>query len=186
MTRGPPFIRQAHPEISRAADDGDAFRWEPAPAADTGHRKGREMTSFETTIETRASAEQVMRVLTDPAEIRSWSPLPFEVNELDGETLATGSEARVSGSLAGLSVGFDVTVHAADEEGLRLTADGPVSFDVAYALRPSDAGNELSASVKLARPRGITRASSARPPRRCSAPARSSRPPAESRPAPRG
>ena len=85
------------------------------------------MNSYETTIETKASAEQVMRVLTDPAEIRGWSPLPFEVNELDGETLATGSEARVSGSLAGMSVGFDVTVHSADADGLRLTADGPVS-----------------------------------------------------------
>jgi len=114
------------------------------------------MNSFETTIETKASAEQVMRVLTDPAEIRGWSPLPFEVKELDGETLSTGSEARISGSLAGMSVGFDVTVHAADSDGLRLTADGPVSFDVAYALRPSTAGSELSASVTLGRPRGIT------------------------------
>ena len=114
------------------------------------------MANYETKIETKASAEQVMRVLTDPAEIRGWSPLPFEVNDLDGETLATGSEARVSGSLAGMSVGFDVTVHAADSDGLRLTADGPVSFDVAYVLRPSKAGSELSASVSSARPRGIT------------------------------
>lgn len=114
------------------------------------------MASYETQIKTKASAAQVMRVLTDPAEIRSWSPLPFEVRDLDGEILATGSEARVSGSLAGLSVGFDVTVHTADEDGLRLTADGPVSFDVAYALRPSETGNELSASVNLARPRGFT------------------------------
>jgi hypothetical protein len=97
-----------------------------------------------------------MRVLTDPAEIRAWSPVPFELSNLDGATLETGSKARVSGSLAGMSVGFDVTVHAADEEGLRLTAAGPVSFDVAYGLRPSDSGSELSASVRLGRPRGLT------------------------------
>ncbi len=114
------------------------------------------MTSYETMIRTEASAEQVMRVLTDPAEIRGWSPLPFEVHDLDGDTLATGSVARVSGSLAGMSVGFDVTVHAADADGLRLTADGPVSFDVAYVLRQSEAGSELNASVRLGRPRGIT------------------------------
>jgi hypothetical protein len=53
-------------------------------------------------------------------------------------------------------VGFDVTVHAAGADGLRLTADGPVSFDVAYALRPSKAGSEMSATVSLARPRGLT------------------------------
>ena len=114
------------------------------------------MASYETTIQTNASAEQLMRVLTDPAEIRSWSPIPFELNDLDGDTLATGSKARVSGSLAGLSVGFDVTVHAAGEDGLRLTADGPVSLDVAYGLRPSDAGSKLSASVRLERQRGLT------------------------------
>ena len=114
------------------------------------------MANYATRIETKASAEQVMRVLTDPAEIRGWSPLPFEVNDLDGETLAAGSEARVSGSLAGLSVGFDVTVHAAGADCLRLTADGPVSFDVAYELRPSKAGSEMSATVSLARPRGLT------------------------------
>jgi hypothetical protein len=114
------------------------------------------MASYETTIETSASAEQLMRVLTDPAEIRGWSPVPFELSDLNGETLEAGSKARVSGSLAGMSVGFDVTVHAAGEDELRLTADGPVSLDVAYGLRPSTAGSELSASVRLGRPRGLT------------------------------
>ncbi len=114
------------------------------------------MASYETSIETHASPDQVMRVLTDPAEIRSWSPVPFELNGLDGDALATGSKARVSGSLAGVSVGFDVTVHAASADGLRLTADGPVSLDVVYGLRNSGAGSELSASVSLERPRGLT------------------------------
>ena len=114
------------------------------------------MASYETTIETTASAAQLMRVLTDPAEIRGWSPVPFRVDDLEGGTLAAGSKARVSGNLAGVSVGFDVTVHTAGAGGLRLTADGPVSLDVAYGLRPSDAGSELSASVRLGRPRGLT------------------------------
>lgn len=115
------------------------------------------MANFETTIETSATAQQLMRVLTDPAEIRSWSPVPFELSGLHGgKVLTAGSTARVSGSLAGMSVGFDVTVHAAGEDGLRLTADGPVSFDVDYGLRPSENGSELSASVRLGRPRGLT------------------------------
>ena len=114
------------------------------------------MTNYETTIETSASADHVMRVLTDPAEIRSWSPVPFEVNGLAGDALAAGSEARVNGSLAGMSVGFDVTVHAAGTDGLRLTADGPVSFDVDYGLRPSPTGSEINAKVRLGRSRGLT------------------------------
>jgi len=72
-------------------------------------------------------------------------------------------------------------VHAADADGLRLTADGPVSFDVAYVLRSSEAGSELNASVQLGRPAGSPHVWSARPRKRCSAPAPSSGPPAGSR-----
>ena len=114
------------------------------------------MSSYTTTIETSASPEQVLAVLTDPSAIRSWSPVPFELDGLYADTLAAGTEARVSGSLAGMRVGFDVRVHSADAEGLRLSADGPVAMDVAYGLRPSDGGSEVSASVSLGRSRGFT------------------------------
>ena len=42
-----------------------------------------------------ATPEQVLEVLTDPEEIRSWSPIPFEVNEFGGRRLHPGSVARV-------------------------------------------------------------------------------------------
>ena len=108
------------------------------------------MSSYETTIETTASAEQVMAVLTDPSAIRDWSPIPFELEDGDAR-LEAGRQARVSGSLAGLRIGFDVEVLSAD-------ADGPVSLDVAYGLRPlaPGAGSEVSATVSLGRSRGIT------------------------------
>ena len=44
------------------------------------------------------------------------------------------ARGRVTGKLAGVSVGFDVEVHAADEARLELSADGPVGFDVRYDL----------------------------------------------------
>jgi hypothetical protein len=115
------------------------------------------MSSYETTIETTASTEQVLAVLTDPSAIRDWSPVPFELEDGDGR-LEAGRQARVSGNLAGLRVGFDVDVLAADADGLRLTADGPVSLDVAYGLRPlaPGAGSEVTASVSLGRARGLT------------------------------
>jgi hypothetical protein len=95
-------------------------------------------------------------VLTDPEAIRDWSPVPFELHGMDEKSLRAGSEARVRGSLAGVRVGFDVQVHAADSEGLRLSASGPVALDVAYGLRPVASGSEVSASVSVAQTRGLT------------------------------
>jgi hypothetical protein len=106
------------------------------------------VSSYTATIETTASADQVLAVLTDPRAIRSWSPVPFDVDD-SVEQLYAGARTRVSGSVGGLRVGFDVEVHAADEEGLRLSADGPVAMDVRYGLRPADHGSEVSATVSL-------------------------------------
>lgn len=114
------------------------------------------MKGYETTLKTTATTEQVLAVLTDPEAIRSWSPVPFELEGEAGGRLTTGQRTRVSGSLAGLRVGFDVEVHAADVDGLRLSADGPVTIDVAYGLRRLPDGSEVSACVSLGRARGLT------------------------------
>lgn len=113
------------------------------------------MSSYTTMIETKASADQVLAVLTDPRAIRSWSPVPFELEGAE-EELHAGARTRVRGSLAGLKIGFDVRVHAADRNGLELSADGPVAFDVRYGLRQAPTGSEVSATVALRRSRGIT------------------------------
>ena len=110
------------------------------------------------TARTTANADpgQVLQVLTDPDEIRSWSPIPFDVEDLDGLRLEAGSVARVSGCLAGKRVGFDVEVHAADTNGLELTAEGPITIDVLYELEPVDGGSEVRASVGLRDGSGFT------------------------------
>ena len=114
------------------------------------------MAHLTTRTTANAAPEQVLAVLTDPDEIRSWSPVPFEVEDLDGLRLETGSLARVSGSLAGRRVGFDVEVHTADASGLELTADGPISIDVLYELEPVDRGSEVTASIGLRDGAGFT------------------------------
>ncbi len=114
------------------------------------------MAEWTTRTTTDASPEQVLQVLTDPDAIATWSPIAFDVEDLDGARLTTGSKARVSGSLAGLRVGFDVEVHAADERGLELTADGPIGIDVRYELAPAVRGSEVAASVSLKKAGGIT------------------------------
>ena len=114
------------------------------------------MAHWSATTTTKASPEQLLEVLTHPEEIRRWSPVDFDLDDLDSRRLAPGTRARVTGRLAGVRVGFDVEVHAADQDVLELSADGPVGLDVRYELAPADTGSELYASVSLRRGGGIT------------------------------
>jgi uncharacterized protein YndB with AHSA1/START domain len=113
---------------------------------------------WEWTATTRANAtpEQVLQALTHPEEIRRWSPVDFDLEDLDGRRLAAGTRGRVTGRLAGVTVGFDVEIHAADEQRLELSADGPVGFDVRYDLTGDATGAELSAHVSMRRNGGLT------------------------------
>ena len=108
----------------------------------------------ETTVEARPA--DVLDVLTDPDAVARWAPVPFDVDELSGTRLLAGSQARVSGRLAGRRVGFDVQVHEADDRGLALSAQGPVELDVAYELAPTAGGSEVRASVSVRAGRGLT------------------------------
>lgn len=108
------------------------------------------------TARAKATPGQVLEVLTHPEEIRRWSPVDFELDELEGRRLAAGSRGRVTGRVAGVPVGFDVQVHAADEARLELSAEGPVAFDVRYELMHDDCGAELNASVSVRRGGGLT------------------------------
>ena len=114
------------------------------------------MTNFTARTTSQAAPEQVLQILTDPEAIRDWSPIPFEVEGLDGTRLEAGSIVRVNGSLAGRRVGFDVAVHEADANGLELTAEGPISIDVLYALSPVAGGSEVTASVGVRDGSGLT------------------------------
>jgi len=114
------------------------------------------MANWTATTTTTATPDQVLEVLTHPEEIRRWSPIDFDVDELDSRRLAAGTRARVTGKVAGVRVGFDVEVHSADEEILELSADGPIGIDVRYELQPADAGAEVLASVSLRSGRGLT------------------------------
>jgi hypothetical protein len=108
------------------------------------------------TARANATPGEVLEVLTHPEEIRRWSPVDFDLDELEGRRLAAGTRGRVTGRVAGVMVGFDVEIHAADEARLELSAQGPVAFDVRYELMPDDAGAELNASVSVRRSGGLT------------------------------
>lgn len=92
---------------------------------------------------------EVLRLLTEPGAIARWTPIPFELIDLPGERLQTGTRARVSGGLAGRHVEFDVDVHEADNGRLALRASGPIEVDVEYVATPIETGSDLRASVTV-------------------------------------
>lgn len=114
------------------------------------------MARWTATTTANATPEQLLEVLTHPEEIRRWSPVDFDLDELASRRLAAGTRTRVTGRLAGVKVGFDVEVKAANQAGLELTADGPIGIDVRYDLAPAASGSEVTASVGLRRGSGLS------------------------------
>src|SRR5436190_1235512 len=150
----PSALKPMNSGIPRTADaTGQRRRRATTRDARAGRVLGMRTWTAQTT--TAARPEDVLDVLTDPEACARWAPLPFDVEELDGRRLATGSKARVSGSLAGKRVGFDVEVHEASARGISLAANGPVGFDVAYELAEVAGGSEVRASVSVRPSRGF-------------------------------
>jgi hypothetical protein len=108
------------------------------------------------TAETHATTEELLAVLTHPEEIRRWSPVDFDVDDLAARRLAAGTRTTVTGRLAGVPVSFDVRVHTADEARLELSADGPIGLDVRYDLAAATTGAEMTASVAVRKGGGLT------------------------------
>ncbi len=107
------------------------------------------MKTWTTQTWVAGSPEDVLQILTEPDAIARWAPIPFEVLELDGERLEAGTRARVSGSLIGRTIEFDVEIHEAAENRLSLVASGPLSIGAEYRLFPVDGGSEVRASVSV-------------------------------------
>ena len=111
------------------------------------------MAEWTSTARANASPDALLEVLTRPDEIRRWSPIDFDLEGQDVCRLVPGTRSRVTGKVAGVSVGFDVEVRVAHAGAFELSADGPVGFDVRYDLSDHERGTELNASVSM-RPAG--------------------------------
>jgi uncharacterized protein YndB with AHSA1/START domain len=114
------------------------------------------MRQWTATTTVPALPDAVLDLLTDPEAAHRWAPIDFEVDDLGTPRLRPGSRARVTGRLAGRRVGFDIEVHEAADGRLRLSADGPVGFDVRYDLAPAAGGSEVRASVSVRPNQGLT------------------------------
>jgi len=104
----------------------------------------------QTTVD--GAPDEVLAVLTDPQACTRWSPIDFEVDDLDGR-LAGGTRTRVAGRLAGREIGFCLEVIEAGEDRFALKARGPIEIEVDYRVTRVDDGSEIQARIDV-RPRG--------------------------------
>ncbi|MEA2448951.1 MAG: hypothetical protein QOG63_883 [Thermoleophilaceae bacterium] len=107
------------------------------------------MANWETRTRVKGPPEHVLEVLTDPSSARRWSPIGFELEQLDGDRLRSGTHAVLTGKLAGKGVSFDVHVTKASDGQLELRATGPIEMDVAYDAFEGENGTEVVASVAV-------------------------------------
>ena len=115
------------------------------------------MSTWTTQSTVDGTPEDVLAVLSDPDCCYRWSPIDFDLQNLDGDRLETGSFARVAGRVAGISVSFEIEVLHASDRRLALTARGPMTLDVEYEAYPADAGKaEVWATVTVKACRSLT------------------------------
>jgi hypothetical protein len=113
-----------------------------------------ETRTWRSEVAVRAAPEQVLDTLTDVDACEIWSPVDFRVDGLESPRLRAGTTVKVSGRLAGWSVGFRVDVFRADADRLVLRAVGPVELLASYVVRPSHLGTRLDAAISMRRGRG--------------------------------
>jgi polyketide cyclase/dehydrase/lipid transport protein len=107
------------------------------------------MATWETRTTVMGGPEQVLEVLTDPTAARRWSPIGFELEHIEGDRLVSGSQAVLTGRLAGRTVKFEVNVLKASDGQLELHAKGPIEMDVSYDAVPIGELTEVIAQVAV-------------------------------------
>jgi hypothetical protein len=107
------------------------------------------MATWETRTTVMGGPEDVLEVLTDPCAAQRWSPIGFELEQIEGDRLRSGSHAVLTGRLAGRSVKFEVDVLKASDGQLELRAKGPVEMDVRYDAAPLGDMTEVTAQVAV-------------------------------------
>src|SRR4029078_13542185 len=112
------------------------------------------MDRWPSTAQAKAPPERILEVLTHTHQIRRWSPVDFDIDDLTSRRLAEGTQTKGNGRVAGVPVRFVVRVLAADPERLELSAEGPIGLDVRYDVAPAGEGAEMTASVRVPGPGG--------------------------------
>jgi hypothetical protein len=107
------------------------------------------MATWQTRTTVMGGPEDVLQVLTDPCAARRWSPVGFELEQIEGDRLRSGTQAVLTGRLAGRTVMFEVNVLKASDGQLELHAKGPIEMDVRYDAAALGEMTEVTASVAV-------------------------------------
>lgn len=107
------------------------------------------MATWETRTTVMGGPEDVLEVLTDPCAAQRWSPIGFELEQIEGDRLRSGSHAVLTGRLAGRTVTFEVDVLKASDGQLELHARGPIEMDVRYDAALLGDVTEVTASIAV-------------------------------------
>ncbi len=113
------------------------------------------MKTFEARTEIPTEPARVIGLLTDPRKAHRWSPVDFDIEQLDGERLRDGTRGRVCGRVAGKGVCFDLSVVEASDRHLSLSAVGPFEVHARYEADRIPCGTEVKASVAIASSGGL-------------------------------
>jgi hypothetical protein len=107
------------------------------------------MATWQTRTTVMGEPDDVLEVLTDPRAARRWSPIGFDLEQIEGDRLRSGSHAVLTGKLAGRGVKFEVHVIKASDGQLELHAKGPVEMDVSYDAVMLGDLTEVTANVAV-------------------------------------
>ena len=107
------------------------------------------MATWKTRTCIETCPERVLELLTDPDSCERWSPVPFDLEAIDGSRLAAGTRARLAGRIAGKTVAFEVRIDEADERRLALRASGPFRIAASYEAVARGERTELRAVVSV-------------------------------------
>jgi hypothetical protein len=139
----------------------DAYHYAEVPRAPSAAiTRGRPLMAAETMgtwraqIDVRADPEQVLETLTDVGACEAWSPVGFDIDDLDSGRLRAGTKVAVSGAIIGRRVRFCVEIVRADAERLVLRATGPVEMLADYVVRPAAEGSRVHAAISVRRGTG--------------------------------
>ena len=115
------------------------------------------MADWTATTTTEATPEQLLEVLTHPEEIRRWSPVDFDLDELDA--VPAHRRHPRTGDRQGRRRRWGSTLRSTPptRRVLELSADGPIGLDVRYELAPeagSDSTRPSRSGVAAASPAG--------------------------------
>lgn len=114
------------------------------------------MGSWEASTSFEGDPQRVIDLLTDPGAARSWSPIDFELEELEGDRLKTGAVGHIAGRMGGRRMSFDIEVLKASDGEFALYASGPVEIEVEYGVDSAEDGSgELTAWISVSSGGGL-------------------------------